>query len=445
MKGSILIVDDENSVRVFLRELLEQEDYLVFDAGSLKEAEQALNLNRPEVVILDLGLPDGSGLDFIPVIKKINKNTEVIVITAMGTVDNAVESMRLGTYDFITKPFDMDKILISVGRAIDFASVSRENTVLKQQQQNRIYYEEFIGNSPEINKLKGLIKKLAFVDVPILITGETGTGKNILAKQIHFTFSEKDNPVVYTNCSSIPDTLFESELFGHEKGAFTGAAGLKKGRVEEAANGTLILDEITEIPYDLQAKLLNFIQEKSFYRVGGNRHIEVDLRIIALSNRNMREEVEAGRFRKDLYYRLNVVHMQIPPLTERGDDILLLAGYFLDVLKKKYGKEKKLAPEASSRLKNYSWPGNVRELKNTLERVFIFSEDDVIGGDEISFEREDAVKQTGDLKSILNETEKRIIIESLAANAGNRTNTAAVLGISLRNLQYKLSRYDLVD
>ncbi len=270
------------------------------------------------MVILDLGLPDGSGHDLIPVIKKKNISTEIIVITAMGTVDNAVESMRLGAYDFISKPFDTEKILISCGRAVNFARVSRENTALKRQQKNHIYFEEFIGESPEIKKLKGLINKLAFVDVPILITGETGTGKNILANQIHFTFADDNNPVVYTNCSSIPESLFESELFGHEKGSFTGATALKKGRVEEADNGTLILDEITEIPYEFQTKLLNFIQERSFYRVGGNRHISVNSRIIALSNRNMYEEVEAGRFRKDLYYRLNVVHMKIPPLKERG-------------------------------------------------------------------------------------------------------------------------------
>jgi len=445
MKGSILVVDDERSVRVFLRELLEQEDYEVFEAGSLKEAEASLIIKTPEVVILDLGLPDGSGLDIIPEIKEKNKNTEIIIITAMGTVDNAVESMRLGAYDFITKPFDTEKILISIERALNFATISRENTALKLQQKNRIYYEEFIGECPEIKKLKGLINKLAFVDVPILITGETGTGKNILAKQIHFTFADKKNPVVYTNCSSLPETLFESELFGHEKGAFTGAGALKKGRVEEAENGTLILDEITEIPYDLQAKLLNFIQEKSFYRVGGNRHISVNTRIIALSNRNIQEEVAAGRFRKDLYYRLNVIHMQVPPLKDRGSDILLLADYFMDVLKKKYGKAKKLSSLSSRILQTYSWPGNVRELKNTLERVFIFSENDLIEEGEISLESDEGCMATGDLKTLLCGLEQKIIIQSLAANGGNRTNTAAQLGISLRNLQYKLSRYDLID
>lgn len=445
MKDSILIVDDERNVRVFLRELLEQEGYEVFDAGSLEEAKTSIAANSPEVVVLDLGLPDGSGHDLIPVIKKNNKNTEIIIITAMGTVDNAVDSMRLGAYDFISKPFDTEKILMSCERAVTFARVSRENTVLKRQQKNHIYFEEFIGECPEIKKLKGLINKLAFVDVPILITGETGTGKNILANQIHFTIADNNKPVIYTNCSSIPESLFESELFGHEKGSFTGAVALKKGRVEEADNGTLILDEITEIPYELQAKLLNFIQERSFYRVGGNRHISVNSRIIALSNRNMYEEVEAGRFRKDLYYRLNVVHMKVPPLKERGNDIALLAKHFIDVLKTKYGKDKQLSPLASRLLQTYSWPGNVRELKNTLERVFIFSEDDLINEDEIVFEGEATNREQGDLKSILGGFEKTLIIQTLAAQGGNRTNTATELGISLRNLQYKLSRYDLID
>lgn len=445
MKGTILIVDDERNVRVFLRELFEQEGYEVCDAGSIDEAKASLAANSPEVVVLDLGLPDGSGHDLIPFIKTKNKNTEIIVITAMGTIDNAVDSMRLGAYDFISKPFDTEKILISSERAMNFAKVSRENAALKRQQKNHIYYEEFIGECPEIKKLKGLINKLAFVDVPILITGETGTGKNILAKQIHFTCTDDDKPVVYTNCSSIPETLFESELFGHEKGAFTGAGALKKGRVEEAAGGTLILDEITEIPYELQAKLLNFIQEKCFYRVGGNRHISIKTRIIALSNRNMGEEVEAGRFRKDLFYRLNVVHMKVPPLKERGNDIALLTEHFIDVLKTKYGKDKQLSPLAFELLQTYSWPGNVRELKNTLERAFIFSEEPLIKEDEIVFEGEAIDKGQGDLKSILCGFEKTLIIQTLAAQGGNRADTAAKLGISLRNLQYKLSRYDLID
>ena len=445
MNRKILIVDDERSVRIFLRELLEQEGYEVAEAGSIREANAKIEEFVPELVILDLGLPDGCGLDAIPEIKKNYKNLEIIVITAMGTVENAVESMRLGAYDFITKPFDMDKILMSIKRAFDFLMIRLENSALKRQQKNRIYYEEFIGSCHEIKKLKGLINKLAFVDVPILITGETGTGKNILAKQIHFTFADKNSPVVYTNCSSIPESLFESELFGHEKGAFTGASGLKKGRVEESEGGTLILDEITEIPYELQAKLLNFIQEKSFYRVGGNRHIGVNTRIIALSNRDMKAEVEAGRFRKDLYYRLNVVHMKVPALKERGTDISLLSEYFMDVLRKKYGKEKLLSTGAVSLLQSYSWPGNVRELKNTLERVFIFSENDVIEEGEISIEREDSAVEHGDLRDMLNNYERKIIISVLAKNGGNRTKTAADLGISLRNLQYKLSRYDLVD
>ncbi len=445
MKGSILIVDDERNVRVFLRELFEQDGYEVFAAGSIAEAKTEITKNSPEVVVLDLGLPDGSGHELIPFIKNNKKNTEVVVITAMGTIDNAVDSMRLGAYDFISKPFDTEKILISCERAVKFAKVSRENIALKRQQKNHIYFEEFIGECPETKKLKKLIHKLAFVDVPILITGETGTGKNILAKQIHFTCAEGNKPVVYTNCSSLPETLFESELFGHEKGAFTGASALKKGRVEEADGGTLILDEITEIPYELQAKLLNFIQERCFYRVGGNRHISVNTRIIALSNRNMSEEVEAGRFRKDLFYRLNVVHMKVPPLKERGSDIALLTRHFMDILKTKYGKDKQLSPLACKLLQTYSWPGNVRELKNTLERAVIFSEDDVIKEGEIVFEGDATSREQGDLKSMLSGFEKTLIIQTLAAQGGNRANTAAELGISLRNLQYKLSRYDLID
>ncbi len=445
MKDTILVVDDEKSVRVLLRELLENEAYSVYEAGSLSELTAFLQNMVPDIVILDLGLPDGSGIEIIPAIKEKCKNTEVIVITAMGTVDNAVDSMKLGAYDFITKPFDTRKIRRSVERALNYVKVRRENMALKLQQKNHLYYEEFIGECTQIQELNKLVHKLAFADVPILITGETGTGKNILAKQIHFTLSDKNAPLVYTNCSSIPDSLFESELFGHEKGAFTGAGALKKGRVEQAENGTLILDEITEMPYELQAKILNFIQEKSFYRVGGNRQIAVSTRIIALSNRNMQEEVSRGRFRKDLYYRLNVVHVQVPPLKDRGEDVLVLAEYFMSNFKTKYGKTKTLSADANNLLKQYSWPGNVRELKNVLERVYILSESDVIESSDIRFESGEVPEINGDLKSLLNDFEKKVIIRSLAENGGNRTQTAEKLGISLRNLQYKLSRYDLVD
>jgi DNA-binding NtrC family response regulator len=446
MRTKILVVDDERSVRIFLKELFEQENIDVVLASDGAEALEITGREKPDIVVLDLKLPDVSGLDLIPQIKQRHDEAEIIVITALGTVENAVRSIKLGAYDFITKPFDIEKIMISVQRTIDFINVSKENIVLKEHQKNRLFFEEFIGETEEIRSIRSLIAKLRNVDVPILITGETGTGKNILAKQIHFTLLEAASPFIYTNCANIPDTLFESELFGHVKGAFTGATAGKKGRVEEADQGTLLLDEITEIPFDLQAKLLNFLQEKRFYRVGSNKHIAVTTRIIALSNRDLQEEIREGRFRKDLLYRLNLIHMHIPPLRERREDILLLIEYMLDLFRTKYGKKvNRVTESCRDMLFNYSWPGNVRELRNVLERAFILSDGPAIGPEYIMFSDQTQALKKSNLKTLVQDFEKNIIIRALAKNKGNRTRTAEELDISLRNLQYKLSRYEISD
>jgi len=446
MKLRVLVIDDEPNVRIFLRDLLSLEGFEVSEAGSCSETLRAAETKHPDICILDLKLGEENGIALIPELKRIHAPVIVIVITALGTVDNAVLSMKAGAYDFITKPFDVDTILLSVRRAADYIGISRENAALRNLQKNRIYFEEFVGDCQEIRSNKNLIPRLAYADVPILITGETGTGKNVLAKQIHFSLSGEEAPIVYTNCSSVPATLFESELFGHEKGAFTGAAAQKKGRIESADGGTLILDEITEIPFEIQAKLLDFLQERSFYRVGGTKPVSVTLRVIAITNRNLQEEIKSGRFRKDLFYRLNVMHFTIPPLRERGDDIDLLSGYFMQLLRKKYNALKLELSEGAMRLlRGYSWPGNVRELKNILERAFICVEGDVIEPDCLSFEEPDQVRglRGGSLKSAVEEFEKETILRRLAELKGNRTQTAASLGISIRNLQYKLEKYDI--
>jgi len=444
VKKKILICDDEANVRVFLRELLELEGYAVAEADSGGAAEEAVARERPELCILDLMLPDCSGAELLPRLKARNAQLAVVVITALGTVDNAVASMKAGAYDFITKPFDVETILISVRRALDFVSVSKENTVLWNLHKNRVYYEDFIGECPAVQSIKALIPKLAFADVPVLITGETGTGKNVLAKQIHFSLSGAQSPLVYTNCSSIPATLFESELFGHEKGSFTGAAAQKKGRVELADGGTLLLDEITEIPYELQAKLLDFLQERTFYRVGGVTPLSVSVRIIALTNKDLQEEIAAGRFRKDLFYRLNVIHFTVPPLRERGDDILLICDYLLEQLRRKYNNPSvSLSERARSLLRGHRWPGNVRELKNALERAFIYADGSVIEADALMLEAHERPSTDRGLKELVEEFERDVILKRLAACKGSRTQTAKELGMSLRNLQYKLEKYGI--
>ena len=444
MIKKILVCDDEANVRTFLRDLLTLEGFAVVEADSGKAAIDSVSGDRPDLCILDLMLPDASGVELLPRLKEQSPMMAVIVITALGTVDNAVLSMKAGAYDFITKPFDVDTILISVRRALDFVSVSKENTVLWNLHKNRIYFEDFIGECPAVQKIKALIPKLVFADVPILITGETGTGKNVLAKQIHFTLSGAQAPLVYTNCSSIPASLFESELFGHEKGSFTGAAAQKKGRVELAGGGTLLLDEITEIPYELQAKLLDFLQERTFYRVGGVSPISVQTRIIALTNKNLPEEIQAGRFRKDLFYRLNVIHFSVPPLRDRGDDIALVCDYLITLLRRKYGSpDLRISDGAMSLLRSYAWPGNVRELKNVLERAFICAEGDLIEAESLILEEQDQPSLAKELKLIVDEFERGVILRRLAFWKGNRTATAQDLGISIRNLQYKLEKYDI--
>lgn len=444
MTKKILVCDDEANVRTFLRDLLSLEGFSVVEAENGAEALDVTATEKPDLCILDLMLPDCSGVELLPRLKVANQPLAVIVITAIGTVDNAVLSMKAGAYDFITKPFDVDTIMIAIRRALDFVSVTKENSVLWNLHKNRMYFEDFIGECPTVQGIKSLIPKLAFADVPILITGETGTGKNVLAKQIHFSLSGAQAPLVYTNCSSIPATLFESELFGHEKGSFTGASAQKKGRVELANEGTLLLDEITEIPYEIQAKLLDFLQERSFYRVGGVSPVSVKLRVIALTNKNLQEEIQAGRFRKDLFYRLNVIHFAVPPLRDRGDDLRLISEYLLGLLRRKYNMPRlRISAAAASLMQAYAWPGNVRELKNVLERAVIYSESDELGPEAIILEEHDKATIKRELKDLLGEYERDIILRRLAFLQGNRTAMARDLGISIRNLQYKLEKYDI--
>ncbi|HUW69465.1 MAG TPA: sigma-54 dependent transcriptional regulator [bacterium] len=444
MIKKILICDDEANVRVFLKDLLVLEGFSVVEAESGATALDSVARDKPDLCILDLMLPDCNGVELLPRLKAASPSLAVIVITALGTIDNAVLSMKAGAYDFITKPFDVDTILMSVKRALDFIVVSRENTVLWNLHKNRIYFEDFIGDCQQIQAIRSLIPKLAYADVPILITGETGTGKNVLAKQIHFTLSAAEAPLIYVNCSSIPATLFESELFGHEKGSFTGAASQKKGRVELAHGGTLLLDEITEIPFEIQAKLLDFLQERTFYRVGGVTPVTVDIRIIALTNKNLQEEIKSGKFRKDLYYRLNVIHFNIPPLRERGADVILISEYLLSLLRRKYNSSTiRISEQAIGLIRAYAWPGNVRELKNALERAFICADGDVIEANALNLEEQEHGVVKRRIKDMIDEFERDVILRRLSFFKGSRTQTAQDLGISIRNLQYKLEKYDI--
>ena len=436
----VLVVDDERNVREYLKELLQLHLYQPLVAETGAAALAVLREVPVGLVILDLKLPDADGIELIPRIKELCPGVAILVITALGTIQHAVDSIKAGAYDFITKPFDIDTILIAVNRVQEFISIREENIALRRQRDNRLYYEEFIGASPHIERIKDVILRLSHVDVPVLITGETGTGKNVLAKLIHYTWREQEAPLVHMNCSSIPEALFESELFGHEKGAFTGAVERKRGLVEEADGGTLILDEITDMPTSAQAKLLTFLQDRSFYRVGGSKPHSVSTRIIALSNRDLAAETQTGSFRKDLFYRLDVVHFVIPPLRERGRDVLLIADSFMEELRLKYDQpEKRLTERCREWILSQRWPGNIRQLRNVLERAFIFIEGSVVDICDVRVE-EPPPDEPKDLKSIVGCFEEMKIREALVRHEGNRLAAAEDLGISLRTLHYKLNR-----
>lgn len=446
MKPTVLIVDDEQSVRLFLRELMEEEDFIVHEAANGAETISQSRKVQADLIILDLKLPDANGLDLIPKLLSDNPKAQVIIISALGTVDNAVKSIKLGAFDFITKPFDIDNILITIRRAMACNQLADETQAIKQKALSKGVTESFVGRSDQIEKIKDLIGKLKNTQVPILITGETGTGKNVLARQIHNKLSGKDKPLVYINSATIPDTLFESELFGHEKGSFTGAHTQKKGRVEKAHGGSLILDEITEIPLRIQPKLLDFIQEMTFCRIGGNHRLKVSTRVIALSNCDLYTEMEKGRFRKDLYYRLNLIHLRIPPLRDRVSDIPLLTRRFLQQFRQKYGRQVTSVEKAALNLLiNHEWKGNVRELKNVLERAYIQCDGNRICTLDIVFE--EGVRQTKSktLKDMMADYERKVILKTLSRNRGNRQKTADDLSISIRALHYKLNKYQITS
>lgn len=445
MKARILVADDEKNVRIFLRELLESEDFRVLDAENGTQALKIAAEVQPQLIILDVKLPDANGTDLIVPLKQRSPNAQVIIITALGTIQNAVTSMKAGAFDFITKPFDVDSISLAVHRCLEFGQISRENRLLRRIQKENQYFQEFIGESEVIQQIRGRIFKLTNTDVPVLITGETGTGKNILAHQIHYQLNPVESPLVYVNCATLTEHLFESELFGHEKGSFTGAFDRKIGRVEEADGGTLILDEISEIPIHIQAKLLSFLQDQQFFRLGSNIQRSVRVRIIALTNKRLEEEISHGRFRKDLYYRLNVICFDIPPLRQRKEDIVPLCKHFMELFARRYGKKvDALKPGQYQQLQSHPWPGNTRELKNLLEQAYIYSDDGQLALDEtiLSAQHLETPRETN-LKLGLEQHEKQLISQALARNGGNRGATAGELGISVRTLHYRLSYYDI--
>jgi two-component system response regulator AtoC len=447
-KPRILVVDDAEDIRNILSDRLEMYGYEVLTASDGQEALEKVDKATPELVLLDIRLPILDGMEVLDRIKLEHPETLVIMITAFGTVQLAVEAMRKGAYDFIEKPFDPPEIVrIKVEKALERQALVRENEYLRSELKGE--YGELIGKSQKMMEVLRMIEKVAPSDSTVLVTGESGTGKELVARAIYRNSPRSSEPFVVVNCSAIQPTLLESEIFGHEKGAFTGAIARKPGKMERADGGILFLDEIGDMANELQAKLLRAIQEKEFERVGGTAPIKADVRFIAATNRDLHKAIQEGKFREDLFYRLNVVNIQLPPLRENREDIPLLVEHFLQkhsAALKRRGIQ--ITDRAMGILANYRWPGNVRELQNSIERAILLADSDLIGPEHLPQEiragvTPETVQTEAPIKSgtALKDMEKEHILKTLEEVGGNRTKAAKLLGISLRSLQYKLKEY----
>jgi DNA-binding NtrC family response regulator len=439
MNERILVVDDDPGFRKLLETILKQEGYQVEAASGVVTALHLAEKKSFHLILTDLRMADGDGMQVLRWAHDNSPSTPVIMITAFGTVSGAVDAMKLGAFDYLGKPLSSpDELRLIVRRALDQAAVRNDREVLREEFAGRFSCDSMLATDPRMRKAIDLIQRVAPTDATVLILGESGTGKELIARCVHANSPRAQRVFVAVNCAALTASLIESELFGHEKGSFTGAVGQHAGRFERAHGGTLFLDEIGELDANLQAKLLRVLQEKTFERVGGSREISVDVRMIAATNRNLKERVAEGKFREDLYYRLNMFPVEVPPLRERRDDIPLLAHHFLERAGRKLGRKPPvLTPEAEQVLRNYNWPGNVRELENLMERLAILC-DDVVEPDDLPVTSSGPVRGT-----LFSDIEKNAILEALEANQGNRTRTAKQLGISLRTLQYRLKEYGI--
>jgi two-component system response regulator PilR (NtrC family) len=456
IKDKILVADDEQSMREFLEIMLKKEGYKVSLASNGEEVAKLVENDLFDLVLLDIRMPK---LDGITALKKIKVNTPetiVIMITAYASADTAIKAMKEGAYDYITKPFKVDEIKLIIKNALEKKNLQKENILLKQAVRDRFHFGNIIGQSPKMVALYDLLEKVSPTKTNILITGESGTGKELVAKAIHYNSPRKEKPFVTLNCGAIPESLIESELFGHMKGAFTDAIATKKGLFEVADEGTIFLDEISELPLLMQVKLLRVLQDKEFKRVGGTEDIRVDVRIMAATNKELEEAVKEKRFREDLFYRLNVIQIKLPPLRDRREDIQILANHFL----KKYSQElskniSNISPEALQILLNYEYPGNVRELQNIIERaVALESSPDLTAHNLSSYLSEQPLLRKGaidieipnegiDLEKMVEDLERTLLLKALDRTKGIKKKAAELLHINFRSMRYRLEKYGL--
>ena len=449
MRKTILIVDDEESIRQSLGGVLADDGYEVVTAGSGEEALRAVDEEMPNLVLLDIWLPGIDGIETLKIIKCEHPQLRVVMMSGHGTIETAVKATKLGAFDFIEKPLSLDKVLLIVKHALDITQLEEENVLLKQKVSHEY---ELTGNSEVIMELKETISLVAPTNAWILIMGENGTGKELVARSIHKQSKRVNKPFVEVNCAAIPEELIESELFGHEKGAFTGATEKKRGKFDLAHEGTIFLDEVADMSMKAQAKVLRILQEKKYERVGGTKLIATDVRVLAATNKDLEKEMEEGRFRQDLFYRLNVIPLRVPPLRDRTEDIPLLVKRFLKDFSQKEGEpEKTISAEALAALMRHGWPGNVRELKNIVERLIIMKVGNVIELDDVPpfMKREPApepvpVEEALDsLREAKNAFEKQYIAGKLKEYDGNISRTAEAIGLERSNLHRKIKAYGL--
>ncbi|MBW2469485.1 MAG: sigma-54-dependent Fis family transcriptional regulator [Deltaproteobacteria bacterium] len=451
-KSTILVVDDDSAHRTMLRTLIGGWGYAVTEADDGSTAIEEVKASSFDLILMDVRMVKVSGLEALEAIKSVNPAIPVIIMTAYSSVETAVEALKQGAHDYLTKPLDFDKLRLTIERSMEHTRLKEENRLLRQTLGRQFDSQNIIGNSPAMLKLLETVAQVAASEATVLISGNSGTGKELIAGAIHFNSLRKDGPFVKINCAAITETLLESELFGHEKGAFTGADRRKDGRFSQAHGGTLFLDEVSEMSMMMQVKLLRAVQEREFSRVGGEDTIKVDVRVIAATNKDLLEQVNAGAFREDLYYRLNVVELKVPPLSARTEDIPLLAQHFLETFAAKNRKEiKGFTPGAMDNLIHYDWPGNVRELMNAVERGVVLARTNYLDVGDFPF-MQDAMPQDdqdaadsvalsmkGDLP--LEEVEKAAILITLEAAGGNKSETARRLGITRKTLHKKLKTY----